>query len=115
VVESDPQLAERFSALLSARGYEPVVARSGEEAMAAARARAPDAAVVDLELPDLDGAALVARLRQSVRDLPAIGCGGERPEEAAEAGFTAVHRKPLDLPSLVRAVDGLLRRLGPPS
>ncbi len=113
VVEDDPHVGEVLAAYLTARGYEAVVARSGAEALASVRERAPDAAVVDLELPDLDGAALVARLRQSVRDLPAIACSGKRPETAAGAGFTEFHRKPLDLQNLARAVDGLLRRRGP--
>ena len=59
----------------------------------------------------LDGASLLATLRQSVPHLPALACSGKRPQDAAGAGFTAFHRKPLDLPALVREVEGMLRRV----
>ncbi|HEY6098627.1 MAG TPA: response regulator [Anaeromyxobacter sp.] len=115
VVEDDPDFGEILEVFLRDRGrFEVFVARTGAEAVAAARARPPDAALVDLELPDIDGAALVARLREAVPDLPAIACSGKRPEDAAGAGFTAFHRKPLDLSAVVRAVNAALRRPDPP-
>jgi len=70
---------------------------------------------VDLELPDVDGATLLARLREALPHLPAVACSGKRPQDAAGAGFTAFHRKPLDLAGLLREVESTLRgsNLGP--
>jgi CheY-like chemotaxis protein len=115
VVEDDPDVGELLEVYLTARGpFEVVVARSGAEALASARARRPDAAVVDLELPDADGAEVVARLREELPHLPAVACSGKRPQDAAGAGFSAFHRKPLDLGALVRDVEGLLHRTAAP-
>jgi CheY-like chemotaxis protein len=110
VVEDDPDVCEILEVFLAARGrFEVVVARTGAEAVASARAVPPDAAVVDLELPDADGAEVVARLREDLPHLPAVACSGKRPQDAAGAGFAAFHKKPIDLSALVRDVEGLLR------
>jgi CheY-like chemotaxis protein len=110
VVEDDPDFGEILEVFLRERGrYEVAVVRSAGEAIAAVRARPPDAALVDLVLPDADGAALLTRLREAVPELPAIACSGKRPEDAAGAGFTAFHRKPLDLSVLLGELERLLR------
>jgi CheY-like chemotaxis protein len=110
VVEDDPDVGEILETFLRARGpFEVTVARTGAEAIASARAIRPDAAVVDLVLPDADGAEVVARLREEIPNLLAVACSGKRPQDAAGAGFAAFHRKPIDLPALVRDVEGLLR------
>lgn len=111
VVEDDPQLGEILGVFLRFGGrFDVDLARSGAQAVAAARARAPDLALLDLELPDTDGAALLQTLREAIPHLPALACSGKRPEGEAGAGFTAFHRKPLDLPALVLEVEGMLRR-----
>jgi CheY-like chemotaxis protein len=110
VVEDDPDVCEILEVFLASRGrFEVVVARTGAEAVASARAIPPDAAVVDLELPDADGVEVVARLREDLPHLPAVACSGKRPQDAAGAGFAAFHKKPIDLSALVRDVEGLLR------
>lgn len=117
VVEDEPELAEVVEAFLSAAGgYDVAVAHSGAEALRRCDEGEPALLLVDLELPDLDGADLLIRIRERVRDLPAVACSGKRPESAAGAGFTAFFRKPFDLRELVATVDRLLapRSLGVP-
>jgi CheY-like chemotaxis protein len=110
VVEDEPALAQILEAfLVAAGGYEVVVAHSGQEALARCAEAAPSLVLVDLELPDIDGAELVRRIREQVRDLPAVACSGKRPESAAGAGFTAFFRKPFDMRALVAEVERLLR------
>ena len=116
VVEDDPDLGEIVEVFLRSCGrFDVDVARTGAEALAAVGTRAPDLALVDLELPDVDGATLLARLRERLPHLPAVACSGKRPEDAAGAGFTVFHRKPLDLAALLREVERMLRgsNLGP--
>lgn len=117
VVEDEPDLAQVVEAFLSAAGgYDVAVAHSGAEALQRCEEGEPALLLVDLELPDVDGADLLARIRERVRDLPAVACSGKRPESAAGAGFTAFFRKPFDMRALVGTVDRLLapRSLGVP-
>jgi CheY-like chemotaxis protein len=110
VVEDEPALGQILEAfLVAAGGYEVVVAHSGAEALARCAEAAPALVLVDLELPDIDGAQLVKRMREQVRDLPAVACSGKLPETAAGAGFTAFFRKPFDMRALVAEVERLLR------
>ncbi|HSM93130.1 MAG TPA: response regulator [Anaeromyxobacteraceae bacterium] len=110
VVEDEPMLAQVIQAFLAASGgYHVVLAHSGDEALALCRQVVPALVLVDLELPDVDGAELLRRIRGEVRDVPAIACSGKRPESAAGAGFTAFFRKPFDMRALVAEVERLLK------
>jgi CheY-like chemotaxis protein len=116
VVEDEPELAQIVEAFLSTGGFEVAIAHSGAEALARCREEEPALVVVDLELPDVEGTELVRRIRELVKDLPAVACSGKRPESAAGAGFSAFFRKPFDVRSLVAEVDRVLqaRVLGVP-
>lgn len=110
VVEDEPELAQILEAFLAAAGgFEVVVAHTGAEALARCSEAAPALVLVDLELPDVDGARLLTQIRAQVRDLPAVACSGKRPESAAGAGFTSFFRKPFDMRALVAEVERLLR------
>jgi CheY-like chemotaxis protein len=110
VVEDEPELAQILEAFLAAAGgFEVVVAHTGAEALARCGEEPPALVLLDLELPDVDGAQLLARIRERVPDVPAVACSGKRPESAAGAGFTAFFRKPFDMRALVSEVDRLLR------
>jgi len=63
VVDDEPQMRRFLEASLTASGYRYVEASSGEEALRQAAAWAPDIVLLDLGLPDLDGVAVLARLR----------------------------------------------------
>jgi DNA-binding response OmpR family regulator len=109
VVEDEPELAQILEAFLAAAGgFEVVVAHTGAEALARCAEEPPSLVLLDLELPDVDGAQLLARIRDQVRDIPAVACSGKRPESAAGAGFTAFFRKPFDMRALVAEVERLL-------
>jgi CheY-like chemotaxis protein len=109
VVEDEPELARILEAFLAAAGgYEVAVAHSGAEALARCRTARPALVLIDLELPDTDGAELLRRLREALPELPAVACSGKRPEAAAGAGFTAFFRKPFDMRALVGEVERLL-------
>ena len=63
VVDDDDLQREVVADLLSSEGYVVDVAGSGAEALATARATPPDVLVLDLLLPDTDGATVLAALR----------------------------------------------------
>jgi two-component system nitrate/nitrite response regulator NarL len=70
IIDDDPRFRALARALLQASGCEVVAeAADGAQALAAAGRAAPDAALVDVQLPDTDGVSLARRLARSDRDL----------------------------------------------
>ncbi len=64
VVDDEPQIVRAMSALLRAAGYSVGTAATAAEALEAAALSPPDAVVLDLRLPDLDGVEVCRRLRE---------------------------------------------------
>jgi signal transduction histidine kinase/ActR/RegA family two-component response regulator len=110
VVEDDPDAGAMLAALLEQRGYAVRVARDGASGIAAARAEPPDAALLDLTLPDMSGLALVSRLAamEELRDATFVALSGRTEPEAREramrAGFHGFLAKPVDTDVLVAAL-----------
>lgn len=63
VVDDEPQIVRALRINLSARGYEVSTAASGQEALQVAASARPDVVILDLGLPDLDGATVIEGLR----------------------------------------------------
>ncbi|HEY4029764.1 MAG TPA: response regulator [Caulobacteraceae bacterium] len=63
VVDDEPQIHRFLSPALDAAGFEPVRAETGREALAEIARRPPDAVVLDLGLPDMDGQTVLAKAR----------------------------------------------------
>ncbi len=72
VVEDDEAIADALVAELTAHGYVAVLARTGRAALEAASALAPDAVLLDLGLPDLDGVHVCRSLRQGLPSVPIV-------------------------------------------
>jgi CheY-like chemotaxis protein len=100
----------RESLVLS--GHEVSVARDGASALAAAAGTAPEIALVDIGLPDMDGYELARRLRSSVnRRILLIAVTGygqsEDRRRALEAGFDVHLTKPVESDRLEEAIAAL--------
>jgi two-component system KDP operon response regulator KdpE len=63
VVDDEPQIQRFLRPSLTAAGYEVVVATNGRDALKAAATASPDAVVLDLGLPDMDGKDVIRELR----------------------------------------------------
>jgi len=63
VVDDEPQIQRFLKPSLTAAGYEVVAAASGREALRVAATSSPDAVVLDLGLPDMDGKDVIRELR----------------------------------------------------
>ena len=70
-VEDEPSISDPFSKALARAGFEPVVARSGREALALASRMQPDLVLLDLNLPDGDGRDVCRELRR-IGDTPIV-------------------------------------------
>lgn len=99
LVEDDPIVADVLIGLLQAQGHRPVHAGHALAALTANATQTFDLALIDLDLPGMDGLALARQLRAQGFDRPLIAItaradGGAEPEAMA-AGFDAFLRKPL--------------------
>jgi DNA-binding response OmpR family regulator len=72
VVEDDRVIADGLVTELVAHGYVARLARTGHEALDAARTDPPDAVLLDLGLPDLDGVHVCRSLRQALPTMPIL-------------------------------------------
>jgi signal transduction histidine kinase/streptogramin lyase len=99
LVEDDPTVAAVVSGLLQAQGHRVHHAAHGLAALADARLGRYHAALLDLDLPGLDGFALARQLRASGFDAPLVAvtarADAESEPRAFEAGFDAFLRKPV--------------------
>jgi PAS domain S-box-containing protein len=104
--------------VLETAGAEVIAMSSSREALERVAEVRPDALVVDLGMPELDGFEFIARLRASddasIRDLPAAAltafARSEDRTKALERGFEMHLAKPVDPGELVASVATLVRR-----
>ena len=96
------------------RGYEVSLAGDGSEALARARAEAPDVILLDLTLPVLDGWETARRLKADpatrrirILALSAHAMAADR-DRALAAGCDAYETKPVDLLRLLETMERLL-------
>ena len=110
VVDDNTDSAETMAEMLKLWGHEVQMAHDGPGALEAARAQLPDAVLLDVGLPVMDGYETARRLRQEGlggKLLVAVtGYGGaEDRRRAAEAGFDRHLTKPVS-PEALRAILG---------
>ena len=111
VVEDEPAIRGLVSLLLEGEGYLVDGAPDGREALAKLSAQPPDALVVDLDLPLLNGCDLVRACRadDGLRRLPIIaisGAGGAHAVRDLDVqGFLP---KPFSIDTLLDALRGVL-------
>ncbi len=113
VCDDEPQILRALRVILRDAGFEAVPAVSGEEALDAAAVRHPDAAIVDLVLPDIDGVEVCRRLREW-SEMPIIVLSAVGDEDAKvralAAGADDYVTKPFGPRELVARLQAVLRR-----
>ncbi len=112
LVDDDPALVRALRIALSARGFDVVVARTGEQAVAQVALAQPDAVVLDLGLPDIDGIDVCRRVRQwSDVPLVVLSAAGdeERKVAALDAGADDYVTKPFGMAELQARLRVALR------
>ena len=116
VVDDEVNIAELVTMALRYEGFEVTAAHTGTEAVQAAKHFRPDAVVLDVMLPDLDGLEVLRRMRATDPDLPVVFLTARDAVEDRVAGLTAggddYVTKPFSLEELVARLRGLLRRAG---
>jgi CheY-like chemotaxis protein len=115
VAEDNPANRELMREVLTGRGYEVIEACDGQEALQKIEETRPDLVLLDIQLPVLDGFAVLTRLREnpdykSLRVL-AVTANAMREdrEKGMKAGFDAYISKPIDIAALRVQVEKMLQ------
>ena len=117
VAEDNPSSRELFYELLTGWGHEVMEAADGESALRMAAETRPDLVLLDIQMPLMDGYAVLRKLRQEaglggipVMALTAFAMQGDR-EKTLAAGFDGYHSKPINSKVLRKNIESLLNRL----
>jgi len=113
VCDDEPQILHALRITLRDDGFDVIATATATEALDAAALRAPDAAILDLVLPDGDGIEVTRRLREwSALPIIVLSAVGEEEQKvrALEAGADDYVTKPFSPRELVARLHAVLRR-----
>ncbi|HWM07627.1 MAG TPA: response regulator transcription factor [Actinophytocola sp.] len=116
VVDDEATLAELVAMALRLEGWEVRSAPDGVAAVRTAREFRPDAVVLDVMLPDIDGLEVLRRMRAETPALPVLFLTAKDAVEDRIAGLTAggddYVTKPFSLEEVTLRLRALMRRTG---
>ncbi|WP_336646773.1 response regulator transcription factor [Microbacterium sp. USHLN186] len=115
-VDDEPMLTDLLAMALRMEGWEVRTAASGLEALQVARDFEPDALVLDVMMPDLDGMSVLRRLRESGNLVPVVFLTAKDAVSDRIAGLTAggddYVTKPFSLEEVIARLRAVIRRSG---
>ena len=115
IVDDDQDFVTALSARLESRGFVVIKAFDGEEGLAKVYTGKPDAIVLDVMMPKIDGFAVCKKLKsdENFKDIPVVMLTGKsEPDDVQTAkniGADAYFTKPFELDMLLYEVNALLR------
>jgi two-component system, OmpR family, KDP operon response regulator KdpE len=115
VVEDHAELQRELVMNLRARWYGVMTARTGWEALALATSQPPDAVILDLGLPDIDGTDVIVELRRWYLPPIVVLSGRTNPDSkigALDAGADDYVTKPFAMGELLARLRAVMRRDG---
>jgi two-component system response regulator MprA len=114
IAEDDQQIREALDRILRFEGYETVLVNDGAAALEAFDKHTPDAALLDVMMPFVDGLSVVRKLRDRGNRTPVLMLTArqETPDRVAglDAGADDYLAKPFELDELLARIRALLRR-----
>ena len=112
VIDDDASGRDLLAAVLTKRGYEVILADNGGTGLMLCHRRTPDAVVLDLNMPGIDGRSILRQLRILHPTLPVVVFSGhstaEIQQEMLNQGATAFIQKSFSLDQLGSALQEVL-------
>jgi two-component system cell cycle response regulator len=115
IVDDEEDIRVNLETSLGAEGYKTVLAASGEEALKLARSMAPDVALVDIMMPDMDGYELCRKLKadESTKAIMIVFASALRKTQnkvdGLDMGADDYVTKPFNMPELLAKLRALFR------
>jgi len=113
IADDNSDLLELLAVYLQRCGCIVDIATNGAEALECAERVMPSVALVDIEMPSMNGYAVATQLRASPRwkDVPLVALTAHRDryhwDEAMTVGFTSYVTKPVDMAAVARLIERL--------
>ena len=112
IIEDEQSIARFISTILTANGYETILARTGGEGLSIVSSNCPDLVILDLGLPDMDGMEILQSLR-SWSSLPVVVVSARSHEKdkvaALDMGADDYLTKPFGTDELLARVRTAMR------
>jgi DNA-binding response OmpR family regulator len=119
IIEDEPHIVMGLRDSLEFEGFEVVSANVGKQGIALARAENPDAVILDLMLPDMNGYAVCEELRRLAPFMPIIMLTARSQEmdkiRGLDAGADDYVTKPFSVNELIARMRAIFRRVSRPS
>ncbi len=74
IVDDEENIRLLYEEELTEEGYNVILAKDGEEALAKIKEGKPDLVTLDIKMPGMDGLELLSHIREEDKDLPVIMC-----------------------------------------
>lgn len=117
IVDDEPRIRDVLEQFLAKKGYSPITAGSGEEAIEKAKTEKPLIALLDMRMPGMDGMATMKKLREINDKIGIIMVTAEQDEnialETMKTGAFDYIIKPLDFDYLETCLMTKLALLAP--
>jgi two-component system cell cycle response regulator DivK len=114
IVEDNPKNMKLVRDLLQHEGHRTLEADTGEAGLALALQERPDLVLMDIQLPDIDGTAVLARIRQdkSLDAMPVLAVSAsvmpDQQQRVVGSGFDGFIAKPISIRPFLAAVKRAL-------
>lgn len=115
IVDDDPEIVDLLAPMLDEHGFETIKAHNGAAGLRAAYKHRPDAILLDIMMPDMDGIEVCERLRD-MTDVPIIFITAKKSSDDLKKGFAAggddYITKPFNAHEVLYRLRAAIRRAG---
>ena len=109
VVDDDHEITRGLTFRLKAKGYLVLTANGGNQGLATATENIPDAIILDIRMPDIDGLTVLTQLKANpaTSRIPVIMCSASLVDQkdALDRGASYFVQKPFESSELLAAIE----------